>query len=194
MLVSVLAEKAGFNLRKHAVSLISVEGLNFDSFLPLFGEDALKIPVSLITDADPDGNDLKSLYPALGDAVTISANISKMKESEDTYVKVFHGLKTLEYDLALHADNRESMLKALKELHPGIGKDVETAVAAAGDDVTKARMLFSGMFERPHNNVQKGRFGQVLAQVFSDPENQCVVPDYIRDAIAHVCQDETSKT
>lgn len=53
MLVSVLAEKAGFNLRKHAVSLISVEGLNFDSFLPLVGEKALRIPVSLITDADP---------------------------------------------------------------------------------------------------------------------------------------------
>ncbi len=30
LLVNVLAEKAGFNLRHHAVSLISVEGLNFD--------------------------------------------------------------------------------------------------------------------------------------------------------------------
>jgi putative ATP-dependent endonuclease of OLD family len=50
MLVSVLADKAGFKLREHAVSLISVEGLNFDSFLPLFGNKALKIPVAVITD------------------------------------------------------------------------------------------------------------------------------------------------
>lgn len=34
MLVSVLAEKGGYKLREHGVSLISVEGLNFDSFLP----------------------------------------------------------------------------------------------------------------------------------------------------------------
>ncbi|MCY0536388.1 TOPRIM nucleotidyl transferase/hydrolase domain-containing protein, partial [Klebsiella pneumoniae] len=34
MLVSVLAEKSGYKLREHGVSLISVEGLNFDSFLP----------------------------------------------------------------------------------------------------------------------------------------------------------------
>ena len=46
MLVSVLAEKVGFRLREHGVSLISVEGLNFDSFLPLFGEKAIKIPVA----------------------------------------------------------------------------------------------------------------------------------------------------
>ena len=37
------------------VSLISVEGLNFDCFLPVFGEKALKIPVAVITDADPVG-------------------------------------------------------------------------------------------------------------------------------------------
>lgn len=51
----MLAEKCGHDLRKHGVSLISVEGLNFDSFIPLFGENALKIPVSVLTDADPTG-------------------------------------------------------------------------------------------------------------------------------------------
>jgi putative ATP-dependent endonuclease of OLD family len=41
MLVDALATRGGFDLRGHGVSLISVEGLNFDSFLPLFGENAL---------------------------------------------------------------------------------------------------------------------------------------------------------
>lgn len=190
MLVSVLAEKCGHKLRENGVSLISVEGLNFDSFLPLFGDKALKIPVAVITDADPvddSGDEPRALYPATGDAVKVSDNTAKMKESEDTFVKVFHGLKTLEYDLALHSDNRTAMLTALKELHPKIGEAVAAAVQAAADDAAKARALFSGMFERQQNNVQKGRFGQALAQVFSDGA-VCVVPDHIREAIAHACQ------
>jgi putative ATP-dependent endonuclease of OLD family len=188
----VLAEKAGHKLREHGISLISVEGLNFDSFLPLFGAKALKIPVAVITDADPatvavGDEEPQALYPAPGDAVQVSANTAKMKESEDNFVKVFHGLKTLEYDLALHADNRTAMLAALKELHPKIAKTVAAAVEAAEDDAAKARALFSGMFERTQNNVQKGRFGQALAQVFADGA-ACVVPDYIGNAIAHACQ------
>lgn len=192
MLVSVLAEKCGHKLREYGVSLISVEGLNFDSFLPLFGEKALKIPVAVITDADPiaepeGGGEAQALYPAPGDVVSVSDNTAKMKEREDAFVKVFHGLKTLEYDLALHADNRTAMLAALTELHPKIGKTVSAAVEAAEGDAAKARALFSGMFERPQNNVQKGRFGQALAQVFVDG-GACVVPDYISKAIAHACQ------
>ncbi|CAB3756930.1 ATP-dependent endonuclease [Burkholderia sp. MSh2] len=192
MLVSVLAEKAGYKLREHGVSLISVEGLNFDSFLPLFGESALKIPASVITDADPvdtptDGSEPKALYPAAGDAVKVSDNTAKMKQSEDALVKIFHGVKTLEYDLALHEDNRSAMLKALKELHPKIGEAVETTVNAAIGDADKARLLFSGMFERTQNNVQKGRFGQALAQILAEGA-ACTVPEYIRLAIEHACQ------
>ena len=197
VLVSVLAEKCNFNLSKNGVSLISVEGLNFDSFLPLFGEKALRIPVAVITDADPvdeseGGGEPQALYPAPGDIVKVSANTAKMKESEDAFVKVFHGCKTLEYDLALHADNRAAMLTALKELHPKIGKAVAAAVDGVDGDAAKARALFSGMFERLQNNVQKGRFGQALAQVFADGA-ACVVPDYIRKAIDHACQVQQAK-
>jgi putative ATP-dependent endonuclease of the OLD family len=193
MLMSVLAEKSGFKLREHAVSLISVEGLNFDSFLPLFGDKALKIPVALITDADPvdepaDGSEPRALYPAPGDAIKVSDNTAKMKAREDSFVRVYHGLKTFEYDLALHADNRNAMLRTLKDLHPKIAETVQAEVDAAVGDAAKARSLFSGMFERKQNNVQKGRFGQALAQTFSQPGTTCVVPNYIREAIAHACQ------
>ncbi len=40
-----------------------------------------------------------------------------MKALEDKFVQVRHGVKTLEYDLALYADNRDAMLKALAEMH-----------------------------------------------------------------------------
>lgn len=193
MLVSALAERAKVNLRKHAVSLISVEGLNFDSFLPLFGEAALKIPVAVITDADPiqeppGGGKAQPLYPDLMDVVSVSDNTAKMKAAEDKLVKVFHGVKTFEYDLALHADNRAAMISALKDIHPTIGAGVEVAVDAAVGDAAKAKALFRGMFERDSNNVQKGRFGQALAQTLANPATPFVVPDYISRAITHACQ------
>lgn len=223
MMVDALAKRIGCNLRQHGVSLISVEGLNFDSFLPLFGENALKIPVAVLTDADPvapkpakkdavsadpgmpaapagaaaagvedppddEDDDAEPLYPAAGDVVAVSANTAKMKACENAYVKVFHGLKTFEYDLALEPGNREPMLAALKELHPKIAVALTATVNAAADDAGKAKALFCGMFERARNNVQKGSFAQALAQVISDPKIPFTVPAYIQDAIQHASQ------
>ncbi len=225
MMVDALAKRMGFNLRQHGVSLISVEGLNFDSFLPLFGDNALKIPVAVLTDADPvapkaapgstaavsatvasmpeaapiaapsaaeetDGEedeDAEPIYPAPGDAITVSANTAKMKTREDGLVKVFHGLKTFEYDLALEADNRTAMIKALKELRPRIGKSLEVIVAGKVGDAEQAKALFCGMFERKQDNIQKGSFAQSLAQVISDKAVPFKVPAYIQAAITHVC-------
>ncbi|AXE35468.1 ATP-dependent nuclease [Chromobacterium phragmitis] len=231
MMVDVLAKRMGYDLRQHGVSLISVEGLNFDSFLPLFGGKALKIPVAVLTDADPvppkadpaavaesafptpaasaivvtapgavpadaeeleeeeeEDDDVEPVYPASGDTIIVSANTAKMKTCEDAHVKVFHGLKTFEYDLALEADNRKAMLKALAELRPRIAKSLANTVAAEVGDAAQAKALFCGMFERKQNNVQKGSFAQSLAQVISDETVAFKVPAYIEAAIQHVCQ------
>lgn len=224
MMVNVLAKRIGCDLRQHGVSLISVEGLNFDSFLPLFGDKALKIPVAVLTDADPvppkveheaaagaiavagtplpapaaactdEDEDAEPVYPAPGDAITVSANTAKMKAYEDAHVKVFHGLKTFEYDLALEPDNRTAMLKALAELHPRIAKSLTATVNAKVGDAAQAQALFCGMFERPKNNVQKGSFAQSLAHVILDDKLAFKVPAYIQAAIQHACQmAETSK-
>lgn len=222
MMVDALAQRMGFNLRQHGVSLISVEGLNFDSFLPLFGDNALKINVSVLTDADPvapkvgpasaaadpaaalaaapvaastvaedtdeeEDEDAEPVYPAPGDTIIVSANTAKMKTREDDHVRVFHGLKTFEYDLALEADNRTAMIKALKELRSRIAKSLEVTVAGKVGDAEQAKALFCGMFERKQNNVQKGSFAQSLAQVISDKTVPFEVPAYIQAAIKHVC-------
>lgn len=240
MLVDALATRMGLDLRDHGISLISVEGLNFDSFLPLFGEKALRIPVSLITDADPVGevvleageddepgaigdeevlaeaayleeeddagdDELEEeepaageakakkkvkrvgVYPALGEAIRLSSNTVKMKALEDHYVKVFHGVKTLEYDLALLEANREPMLTALADPHPRIAKALRKIVESAPDNTAKAKALFCGMFERKDSSIQKGRYSQALAHVLVTSEG-CEVPEYLRLAILHVCQ------
>lgn len=190
MLLSVLAHKCGYNLRDHGVSLISVEGLNFDCFMPLFGKDKIRIPVSVITDADPTqetGEKAESLYPKMGDNIQVSANTASMLALQDEFVQVFHGLKTLEYDIALYESNRAVMLKTLKTLHPRITTEIEASVNNAADDAAKAKALFCGMFERGSGNVSKGRFGQALAQELLESKVGCDVPEYIRRAIEHVC-------
>ncbi|PGL69208.1 hypothetical protein, partial [Bacillus thuringiensis] len=70
----------------------------------------------------------KAVYPGLDEAIQVSSNTLKMKASEDRYVKVHHGVKTLEYDLALHEENRDAMLKALAEFHPNISKALRKIV------------------------------------------------------------------
>jgi putative ATP-dependent endonuclease of OLD family len=197
MLISVLAQKCGYNLRDYAVSLISVEGLNFDCFLPLFGKDKIRIPVAVVTDADPSEEveeKIVAVYPRLDDVVIVSDTTAAMLKCTDEFVGVFHGKKTLEYDLALFESNRTAMLKTLKGLHPKIAEDVKKAVDAAPDAASKAKALFCGMFERNCNNVQKGRFGQALAQELLDSTSKCDIPDYIKRAIEHVCIDGRSQT
>lgn len=227
MLISALAEREKFDLRAHGVSLISVEGLNFDSFLPLFGANALKMPVSVITDADPseqvdaDPDDPDSetqdeeedrdeqdegdggpatgvkkkkkskkktiaLYPALNETVMVSSNTAKMQRRNDAFVRIFHGVKTLEYDLALHPENREAMLLALSDIAPRIAQGLRKKMAAEPDSTKKAKILFCGMFERGQANIQKGRFGQALAQRIADGD-AFQVPGYILDAVKHAC-------
>jgi putative ATP-dependent endonuclease of the OLD family len=190
LLVSVLAKKHGHDLRDHGVSLISVEGLNFDCFMPLFGEKAITVPVAVITDADPttkiEGKTV-GLYPGPGDTVDVSATAKSMLKLEDSLVKVFLGRKTFEYDLALIEKNRATMLAALKEIHPKIGEELEAEVAAVSGDQAKAEALFRGMFERKSANVSKGRFAQALASQVQDNKLEIEAPAYILAAIKHVC-------
>ena len=177
----------------YGVSLISVEGLNFDCFLPLFGERGSKIPVAVITDADPLGETSEGeypapLYPGLADEVVVSANTAKMKALEDSFVKVFHGVKTFEYDLALRGANHAAMIATLKDLHPQIGAAVEATVSVACGETEKAKALYCGMFERKQGSIQKGRYGQALAETLLQAGISFEIPQYLLNAVTHVCQ------
>jgi putative ATP-dependent endonuclease of OLD family len=146
------------------------------------------VPATAENPDEEEDENAEPIYPGPGDAITVSANTAKMKAREDRYVKVFHGLKTFEYDLALEPDNRKAMLKALEELHQKIAKSLKATVAAEIGDAAQAKALFCGMFERKRNNVQKGSFAQSLAQVIANEDITFKEPAYIRAAIQHVCQ------
>lgn len=184
-LFEALAAKLKLDLRKHSVSVISTDGLNFDAFLPLFGEKALQVPVAVLTDGDPIG-----VYPKPGEVHEMSATAMTIAACADKYVKPFFASKTLEYDLAMTAKNRATMLAALADLHPGIAKDLASEVDAVAEE-DRARVLFKGMFERGDGkaNVQKGAFGQALAQAIVSDGLDIDVPPYIADALKFVTAD-----
>lgn len=197
MLIAVMAKHLGYELQNYGVSVISVDGLNFDCFLPLFGNNKLSIPVAVITDADPvevvisgDSKKTIALYPSLDDTQIVSDNTKSLKEKEDSFVKVCHGVKTLEYDLALYEDNQKLMLAALSEIHPQIAESIEKDIETKLSTAEKAKALFCGMFEREKGltNVQKGRFAQELAYQIAHSEMNFHVPEYIESAIKHVCK------
>lgn len=181
-LVEALAKKAQYDLRKHSISVISTDGLNFDAFLPLFGEKAMQIPVAVITDADPPEPDQ---FPTAKDALRLSDAATAISKFKDNYVRCFFAQKTLEYDLAFDATRRTLMTSALKEIHPEIGADLEVRVAAVGSDQEKARVLFSGMFDRPKGtaNVKKGRFAQALAHGIAKSKDDVELPAYLKAAL-----------
>lgn len=191
LLVNVLATREGLDLRDHGVSLISVEGLNFDSFMPLFGEKAIKVPASVITDADPQieiAAKWVAHYPGAAEVIAVSDNTASMQARQDSLVKVFHGQKTFEYDLALDLGNRAAMLTALADIHPQIAVALKLEIDKGTDDREKAETLFRGMFERASNNVQKGKFAQALAATIADKKVAFTTPGYILAAIKHACQ------
>jgi putative ATP-dependent endonuclease of OLD family len=181
-LVDACAQKLNIDLRKHAISIISVEGLNFDCFLPFFAKDFFEIPVAVITDSDPPKS-----YPPVGDPPELSAAAKSIESAKNEFIKPFFATKTLEYDLALYPPNIATMLSALKDIHPGIGADLETAVNAAGKN-EKAKVLFMGMFERGEGktNIKKGEFGQALAQAVLVDKLEFEVPAYIAEAFSYV--------
>lgn len=184
-LVEALAKKTGYDLRKHSISIISTDGLNFDAFLPLFGDKAIQIPVAIVTDADPAAPDQ---FPATEDALKLSAAATAISKAEDGYVKCFFAQKTLEYDLALDATRRGLMVEALTEIHPMIGAELKVVVDSAATDQEKAKVLFTGMFDRPEGkaNVKKGQFAQALAQGISESNTAIELPAYLKSALDSV--------
>jgi putative ATP-dependent endonuclease of OLD family len=183
-IVTAIARKLGVDLRKHSVSVLSTDGLNFDCFLPLFGEAALNVRVAVLTDADPP-----KAYPKLGDALVLSDAAKSIEDKKSVFVEPFFAQKTLEYDLALQAENQPLMLSALEELHPEIGKALRIEVDKVPPE-DKPRVLFSGMFERDKGtDVQKGKYAQTLAQAIAAEGAVFKAPPYIQAMLEFIAKD-----
>ncbi|KAB0325094.1 AAA family ATPase [Janthinobacterium sp. PLB04] len=184
-LVPAMAAHLNVSLRHLGVTVVSAEGLNFDCFLPLFGQNAMPVKVATITDRDPNAIP----FPALGVHGDISNAALAIIAMDETFRKAFIGAKTLEYDIALQGPiNRSLMLAALAEIHPVIARDLAAAVGLQLDNTEAARCLFQGMFERPlgSKNVSKAAFAQELAEKLRENPAGFVVPEHIHAAFSWI--------
>lgn len=143
ILIPVLAQRIGIDLRKKQISVIPICGVSFEIFQKIFNKDVFNIPVAIITDGDPqvtypskstsDKADEKSFekgknwqeayvdWDSLGDK-KVCDRTQKLLNTFDPFDNVFvrNSTITLEYDLAKASeDNPLTMAKAWEKCFTG---------------------------------------------------------------------------
>lgn len=175
LLLPILAKIAGGSLKDSAVSVLNVEGLNFNAFLPLFGEGGLSIPVAILTDGDAK---------ELGGEMSATAKELKAKESEISNLHVALSEITFEHELARSDELLPLIVEAFKILHPIKGKELELSIASFSSGDKKADKFYEVFLE---TRTSKGRFAQELALLVDGIDiSSAVVPKYIRKALEYL--------
>ena len=173
LIVRQLAKMAGIDLDQLGVSVISVEGLNFDIFIPLFKKNYLGIPIAILTDNDPPANE----YPTATEIVE-----NKNKKSlihDEPNIQTFLAQKTFEYDLALNERNIPTLVKAFKNIHPNSATGLEKELKEANPE-KQAEAFFSYVFEK--RSTKKGEFAySLMEELENDKDFQ--MPKYIEKAL-----------
>ena len=179
LLLPVLTRMAGGNLKDSSVTVLNADGINFNAFIPLFGNGRLGLSVAILTDGDDAGRTGTPSSTATG---------LKAKEAAIPNLRVEFGEITFEHELARSAVLLPFMLTAFRTLHPTLGTKLDTQISGLGTDDEKANAFLD---EFLRSNTSKGEYAQELAGVLeeslSNPEadafpDDCV-PKYIRDAL-----------
>lgn len=172
LLLPVLAKIAGGCLKESAVTVLNADGLNFNAFLPLFGENGLGCPVAILTDGDA---------PNVGGPPSATATGLKAKEADIPNLHVEYSAITFEHELARSATILPLMLNALEILHPINGANLKAAVGALATNDEKANAFLAEFFR---SKTSKGCFAQELATLLEGSNLQAdAVPEYIQKAL-----------
>lgn len=172
LLLPVLAKIAGGCLKESAATVLNADGLNFNAFLPLFGENRLAFPVAILTDGDAG---------QIGNPPSATATGLKAKEAEIPNLRVEFSAITFEHELARSATILPLMLDAFTILHPILGANLKTAVGALNTNDAKADAFLAKFLE---SKTSKGQFAQELASLLAAANLQRdAVPTYIQEAL-----------
>ena len=172
LLLPVLTKIAGGCLKDSAVTVLNADGLNFNAFLPLFGENRLGFPVAIMTDGDA---------PHIGAPPSAAAIGLKAKEADISNLKVEYSEITFEHELARSPEILPLMLEAFEILHPINGKKLKEDMQGIPTADDKADAFLS---EFLRNKTSKGRFAQELAELLDDSGIQAdEVPHYIQEVL-----------
>ena len=182
LLLPVLAKclPNAIDLHDYATTLVNVGGLDFQPFLDLYSGNAPTVPVAVITDCDPP----KDTFPSINETPQPSASVRALRTRETSNIRVFHGLKTFEYDLALHAENLIVMMDALHAMHPDTAKELAKRLQSL-NGTAAAKEFFTTVFAS--RATSKPEFAQLLAELIEDRNYLFEVPRYIMNAIHHNC-------
>lgn len=181
-------------LDEMGVSVININGINFQYFMKLFGNfhgsfgPNIPIYCAGVTDRDPG----KDIYPKKDEDVNshnpIVADKGEINSNEWTRLFV-SPLKTFEYDLATF--NPVLLAAVLKSLWPTSDGSVS---AKLGEIISKNNKYKEASCLREDakyiydhiesSNIGKGLFAHALVEKIND---HFVVPTYIRDAVLWAC-------
>lgn len=172
LLLPVLTKIAGGCLKESAVTVLNADGLNFNAFLPLFGEKRLGFPVVIMTDGDAK---------KIGDPPSSTASGLKAKEASLPNLRVEYSEITFEHELARSTTFLPLMLDAFEGLHPTNGKELKATIADLASNDSKADAFLA---EFLRNKTSKGRFAQEVAALLDGADLQAdAVPHYIQEAL-----------
>jgi len=172
LLLPVLAKLAGGSLKESAVTVLNADGINFNAFLPLFGEKRLGFPVAILTDGDA---------AKTGDPPSAIATGLKAKEADIPNLRVEYSEITFEHELARSARILPLLLEAFEIMHPINGKALKEAVGGLDSEDKKADVFLAAFLQ---NRTSKGRFAQELAALLETSSLQAeAVPNYILEAL-----------
>lgn len=205
LLLPVLARRLGlkFDLGQASVAVVPMVGVDFETFGKLFGENAIDIPVAIVTDGDPtiefvdDKDDVSNARPKkVGEAFEVCARVAKLMNhfQSNSRVKVFHSGVTLEYDLASAAlGNGLTLFDAWKGCYERRPRTLQReTVEAAGTAEERALLLWRAIClgDPAHG---KAEVAQALAGFLDERKDggaftieKFEVPQYLKEAFAHV--------
>jgi len=175
LLLPILTRIAGGDLKDSAVTLLNVDGINFNAFVPLFGKEKLNLPVAILTDGD-DAQRTGNPSPAV-------IGLKKYETDIPNFCVEF-GTVTFEHELARSSEMLPLMLDAYALLHPVNGAALKASIEQLADQEAKADAFLE---EFLRNNTSKGAYAQELAGLLEEEELSAeAVPGYIRNALIHL--------
>lgn len=172
ILMPVLTKISGGCLKESAVTVLNADGINFNAFLPLFGENRLGFPVAIMTDGDAK---------KIGDPPSATAVGLKAKETQIPNLRVEFSEITFEHELARSPELLTLILNAFEILHPDLGKKLKTTIEGLSGADKRADAFFA---EFMRAETSKGRFAQELAELLEDSDLSAdAVPHYIQELL-----------
>jgi len=175
LLLPILTQFAGGDLKESAITVVNTQGINFDAFLSLFEQNDNNMPVAILTDGDAN---------EIGGDISATAKGLKEKEKEIHNLCVEMPIITFEHELARSDVMLPYMINAFKEIHPQIGKTLEQELISIHGIDQKANRFLEVFLEK---NVSKGKFAQELAFILGEIELEAeFVPEYIKKALRHL--------